>query len=317
MERFAIIGFGCAGYHALRAIREAGCDAIVDVYSDTDMPPYNPMLTTYYTAGRLPYEGLFPFGSLDSIARQYKANVITHTRVASVDAAAKTVTTQDGGCAAYDKILVTTGATAFVPGSFASLKGAFCMRTVDDAVKLHDAIAKRDYKDAVIVGASMVGIKVAELLHKRGCHVTLADMAPHIFALAAYPEVSEMIEARLEKMGIDMVFGKAIAGAVEHTDAGGNITGTTVQLADGSAIETELLVLNIGTRAATGPAADSHRARHRRRRADAHLSRGHLCRRRLLPGQQPAVRPDPDHRPVGQCGCAGPGGRPQHGRPAG
>ena len=55
MERFAIIGFGCAGYHALRAIREAGCDAIVDVYSDTDMPPYNPMLTTYYTAGRLPY----------------------------------------------------------------------------------------------------------------------------------------------------------------------------------------------------------------------------------------------------------------------
>ena len=252
MERCAIIGFGCAGYHALRAIREAGCDAIVDVYSDTDMPPYNPMLTTYYTAGRLPYEGLFPFGSLDSIARQYKANVITHTRVASVDAAAKTVTTQDGGCAAYDKILVTTGATAFVPGSFASLKGAFCMRTVDDAVKLHDAIAKRDYKDAVIVGASMVGIKVAELLHKRGCHVTLADMAPHIFALAAYPEVSEMIEARLEKMGIDMVFGKAIAGAVEHTDAGGNITGTTVQLADGSAIETELLVLNIGTRAATG-----------------------------------------------------------------
>ena len=61
-----------------------------------------------------------------------------------------------------------------------------------------------------------------------------------------------MIEARLEHMGIDMVFGKAIAGAVEHTDAGGNITGTTVQLADGSAIETELLVLNIGTRAATG-----------------------------------------------------------------
>ena len=134
MERFAIIGFGCAGYHALRAIREAGCDAIVDVYSDTNMPPYNPMLTTYYTAGRLPYEGLFPFGSLDSIARQYKANVITHTRVASVDAAAKTVTTQDGSCAAYDKILVTTGATAFVPGSFANLNGAFCMRTVADAV---------------------------------------------------------------------------------------------------------------------------------------------------------------------------------------
>ena len=115
MERFAIIGFGCAGYHALRAIREAGCDAAVDVYSDTDLPPYNPMLTTYYTAGRLPYEGLFPFGTLDEISAQYKANIITHTRVASVDAVAKTVSTTDGQTTSYDKILVTTGATAQRP----------------------------------------------------------------------------------------------------------------------------------------------------------------------------------------------------------
>ena len=47
MERFAIVGFGCAGYHALAQIRENGCAAHIDVYSDTDMPPYNPMLTTY------------------------------------------------------------------------------------------------------------------------------------------------------------------------------------------------------------------------------------------------------------------------------
>lgn len=252
MERFAIIGFGCAGYHALRAIREAGSSAHVDVYSDTCMPPYNPMLTTYYTAGRLPYEGLFPFGTLDDITQQYQAELLTGTRVAAVDAAAKTVRTTGGETREYDKILITTGAAAFVPGSFAGLKGAFCMRTVEDAVRLHDALEARSYKNAVIVGASMVGIKVAELLHKRGCHVTLADMAPHIFALAAYPEVSEMIEARLAKMGIGMAFGQAIAGAEEALDENGTPTGYTVRLADGSSMETELLVLNIGTRAAAG-----------------------------------------------------------------
>lgn len=57
MERFAIVGFGCAGCHALKAIRGAGCAAAVDVYSDTGLPPYNPMLTTYYVKGTLPYEG--------------------------------------------------------------------------------------------------------------------------------------------------------------------------------------------------------------------------------------------------------------------
>jgi len=251
MERFAIIGFGCAGYHGLRALREAGSSAQVDVYSDTGMPPYNPMLTTYYTAGRLPYEGLFPFGTLEEIAREYDARVLTDTRVTGVDARERAVTTS-AGTRQYDKILLATGATAFVPGSFASLTGAFCMRTVEDAVKLHDAIQEREYGNAVIVGASMVGIKVAELLHKRGCKVTLADMAPHIFALAAYPEVSEMIEARLREMGIDMVFGQAIAGAEEHLGGDGKVSGYTVRLADGSTLETELLVLNIGTRAAAG-----------------------------------------------------------------
>ena len=64
MEKFAIIGFGCAGYHALTAIRESNSQASVDIYTETDMPPYNPMLTTYYVAGKLPYEGLFDFGTL-------------------------------------------------------------------------------------------------------------------------------------------------------------------------------------------------------------------------------------------------------------
>lgn len=252
MERFAIIGFGCAGYHCLEAIREAGCDAAIDIYSNTDMPPYNPMLTTYYTAGRLPFEGMFPFGTLEEIGKRYKADFITDTKVKALKAKERTIVTEQGKEEIYNKILVATGASAFVPGSFAGLKGAFCMRTVEDAVRLHDALAGRDYKDAVVVGASMVGIKVAELLYKRGTHVTLADMAPHIFALAAYPEVSELIEERVKAMGIDIAFGQAITSAEEHLDQNGNVKGYTVHLGDGSSIETEMLILNIGTRAAVG-----------------------------------------------------------------
>ncbi|MBP3469549.1 MAG: FAD-dependent oxidoreductase [Lachnospiraceae bacterium] len=251
-ERFAIIGFGCAGYHALAVIRESGCDARIDVYSDTDLPPYNPMLTTYYVAGKLPYEGMFPFGTLEEISQKYQANFITGTRVRHIKAREKTVITEDLKEQRYDKILICTGATAFVPGSFAALKGAHCMRTVEDAKKLREKLGKKHYKDAVVVGASMVGIKVAELLHKQGTHVTLADMAPHIFALAAYPEVSEMIEKRIREIEIDMAFGQAITAADEHMDEAGNVTGYTVHLGDGTKLETELLILNIGTRAATG-----------------------------------------------------------------
>ena len=246
MSQFVLIGFGCAGYHALAAIREAGCDVPVDIYTETAMPPYNPMLTTYYVAGKLPYEGMFPFGSLEDIRARYDANVITGTRVASVDAAGHLVCLADGSRRQYDKILVATGATAFVPPSFAGVEGAFCMRTVEDAVGLKKALEERTYRSAVVVGASMVGIKVAELLLKRGIEVTLADMAPHIFTLAAYPEVSAMIEERIRALGIRMVFGQALSGAEKTAD------GYRVTFADGSTLDTDLLVLNIGTRAATG-----------------------------------------------------------------
>ena len=96
MERFAIVGFGCAGYHALAQIRENGCAAHIDVYSDTDMPPYNPMLTTYYVAGRLPYEGLFPFGTLEEIGKKYQADFITQVRVKQILAKEKIIITEDG-----------------------------------------------------------------------------------------------------------------------------------------------------------------------------------------------------------------------------
>ena len=79
-----LLGLAGAGYHALAQIRENGCAAHIDVYSDTDMPPYNPMLTTYYVAGRLPYEGLFPFGTLEEIRKKYQADFITQVRVKQI-----------------------------------------------------------------------------------------------------------------------------------------------------------------------------------------------------------------------------------------
>ena len=64
MSSYAIIGFGCAGYQAARAIRGRDESGVIDVFSDVGLAPSNPMLTTYYTKGALHYEGMFPFGTL-------------------------------------------------------------------------------------------------------------------------------------------------------------------------------------------------------------------------------------------------------------
>ena len=45
--RYAIIGFGCAGYHCAAQIRKIDPQGSVSVFSDHSDSPYNPMLTTY------------------------------------------------------------------------------------------------------------------------------------------------------------------------------------------------------------------------------------------------------------------------------
>lgn len=242
--RYAIIGFGTAGYHAAQAIRERDKAGGIVVYSDTGLAPYNPMLTTYYIFGKLPRSGLFPFGPLEGIADRLGL-AFRHERVVKVRARDLTVETERGA-ERYDKILIATGATAFAP----PVKGlarsdAFLMRTVDDAQRLKDRLDWGDVKSAVVVGASMAGIKVVEVLEKYGVQVCLADLAPHIFPLAAYPEVSAAIERRVARRGIDLRFGTTI----DHMEVreGKN----TAVMTDGAVVPADLVSLCIGTRAAT------------------------------------------------------------------
>ena len=67
MKKIAIVGFGGAGYNAARSARKYDPDAVIDVYTDIDVGPYNPMLTTYFIKGAIGYDALFPFGSLETI----------------------------------------------------------------------------------------------------------------------------------------------------------------------------------------------------------------------------------------------------------
>ena len=212
MERYAIVGFGCAGYHCARSLRENGFNGEIHVYTDTGRAPENPMLTTYVTAGRLPEEAGCPFGSLENITRNLGLTVHPG-RVSLVSPADMEVRSQSGRAAVYDKLLVSTGARAFVPPMDGQdSPSAYTMRTMDDARRLRARLERGDVKSAVVVGASLVGIKVVELLRQRGVDCTLSDMAPHIFPLAAFDTVAAEIERRLERAGVALAFGRGISG---------------------------------------------------------------------------------------------------------
>ncbi len=244
MGRTAIIGFGCAGYHAAKTLREGDPHGVIDIYSDTTEAPYNPMLTTYFVSEKIGQGGMFPFGDLEQIQAELNANILTEAKVTRLHAGQRVVETAADRSEPYDDIIICSGAYAVVPPFARALeRNSYTMRTVEDARALERKLSEGTVKSAVVVGAQMVGIKVVELLWKRKIRTVLVDMAPRIFPVSACESVSEIIQKRLDEKGIEQRYSCGLS-TVECTESGIRSTFT-----DGSSAETDIIVFCSGIRA--------------------------------------------------------------------
>ena len=211
MKRLAIVGFGGAGYNAAKAARRVSPDAEIDVYTDTDVGPYNPMLTTYYVKNAIAYDTLFPFGALEKIAQSLRLNIHTGCPVTGLLAQERAVELANGTRRRYDSILLSTGASALMPPiPGIDLPGVLKMRTAADARLLKERIETGGLKDALVVGASWVGIKVIEDFYEKGIACTLVDGAKWIFPVAAFRETAQRIQADLDRKSVRQAYGQML-----------------------------------------------------------------------------------------------------------
>jgi len=242
-----IVGNGCAGAECVKALRESGYREKIHLLTDSRWPISNPMLTTYYVAGKIGFEGLFPYGAGQGFYLKHGVDVYPGSPVVALNAEEKVVCAKSGLEIKYDQCLMATGATPVLPPiEGIGLDRIYSLRTVEDAIRLKEAMTKAP-KKALVIGASMVGIKVMELFYKAEVEVCLADLAQHIFPLAAHPECARVIEERLVRRGIKLRFGAGIE-RVEETSRG------IKAYFEGSpeSEEADLLVMCIGVRANTG-----------------------------------------------------------------
>lgn len=253
MNKIAIIGFGCAGYSAAREARRLDPDAVIDVYSDIGTGPYNPMLTTYYVKGALPYDALFPFGSAEAVSQELSLTFCPHRPVTGLDPAGKTLRFSDGSEAAYDNILISTGASAVMPPIRGiDLPGVFKMRTVEDAAALKAMLDSGTLKSGLVIGASWVGIKVVEALAAAGVPCTLVDGAKWAFCVAAFEETARRVQKDLEAKGIRTAFEQMLSHIEREPDGA-----LTAVMQNGERFTADAIAVCIGVRANTGFLKDS------------------------------------------------------------
>ncbi len=146
----------------------------------------------------------------------------------------------------YDKLVIATGASPFVPPvQGLDLKNVFVMRTPDDAIGLREAVESGEIKRAVVAGGGFIGLEVAENLAAKGIKTTVIDFAPHVLPNFLDPELSEYVENRMADEGIMPVTGVSLEGA----EGSGKVEKV---LTSKRGYKADALVLAIGIRPNTG-----------------------------------------------------------------
>jgi assimilatory nitrate reductase electron transfer subunit/3-phenylpropionate/trans-cinnamate dioxygenase ferredoxin reductase subunit len=239
-DRFVILGNGGAALSAARAARAAGFDGEVHLVSDTDGPAFNPMLSPYYLLGKVGWSDCFPFeGGL-----YHDLDVACHlgSAVESLDAVNRRVTLAGGAVLAYTHCLIATGASPAIP-PIPGLRGsprALHLRSAASAQRLEAAI--RTARRAVVLGASLVGMEVAEILVKKGVQAILVDVVDQVLPRGTHPTVAAVLRRFLERHGVDVRLGCAMQ-AMEETSRG-----VACHFRGGIVEEADLVVVCTGVR---------------------------------------------------------------------
>jgi assimilatory nitrate reductase electron transfer subunit len=232
-----VIGGGTAGAQLARRLGYAGVS--VTVLGEEPHAPYNRVLLAEVLAGRYGPE----------VIALPEVPVRRGVRATEVDRDQRLVHCADGTSVAYDRLVLATGSNPVLPplrGIADGLpEGVHPFRTLDDCLALSEAV--RPGISAVVVGGGLLGVSAARALAERGARVVLTQQGEHLMERQLDVSASKLLRAHLEAMGVEI-----------HTECRvRGLRGTSVELADGYVLDSELVVLACGVRPRAGLARDA------------------------------------------------------------
>jgi 3-phenylpropionate/trans-cinnamate dioxygenase ferredoxin reductase component len=243
-----VVGASLAGLRAAEELRSQGFGGVVTVVGDEVHAPYDrPPLSKQVLAGHWEADRVALTvgvdGGIDALDLDWRLG----TPAKGLDLGAHHVALADGERLGFDGLVIATGATPRrLPGSEGPA-GVHTLRTLDDCLAVRaevDAGARR----LVVVGAGFIGAEVAATCRTRGLDVTIVEALPVPLGQALGEEMGAVLADVHRDHGVDVRLGTAVAGL----DGSGDGRVERVRLADGSAIDADLVVVGIGVVPNTG-----------------------------------------------------------------
>jgi len=233
--KYVIIGNSAAGIGAVEGIRQKDKQGEITVITNEPHHTYSRPLISYLLLGKVNEEGMKYRGG--SFYKDNNCTLLADTSVTKIDAANKVVLCGNKKIP-YDKLLVASGSSPFVPPfeGLDTVKDKCTFMSLDDAKKLETMLGKD--KRVLIIGAGLIGLKCAEGIQKRVKHITVVDLAPRILSSILDDDGAKIVQKHIESEGVEF----KLAASVKKFDK------KSAVLESGESIEFDVLVLAVGVR---------------------------------------------------------------------
>ncbi|EEX13858.1 nitrite reductase (NAD(P)H), large subunit [Citreicella sp. SE45] len=249
MQKLVVIGAGMASGRMLEHLLDAAPDAFeITVFNAEPRGNYNRIMLSPVLSGEKSYAEIVTHDDA-----WYAANKVTcrfGEKVLRVDPSRKVVVGEKGEVA-YDKLVFGTGSSAFIipcPGH--DLPGVVAFRDLEDTTAMVEAAGKPGSK-AVVIGGGLLGLEAAAALRLRGMEVTVLHIASHLMERQLDPAAGYLLKKDLEKRGITVLLEASTREII------GNGRAEQVNLADGTELPCDIVVMAVGIRPAVTLAQDS------------------------------------------------------------
>ena len=212
--KIAIVGAGAGGLSTASNIRKYNKDAEITVITMGKHIAYSPCAIPYVLGGEVEnFKDIIMHEAEDYLEKNIK--IITQAEVFDISSSENKIKyrfinekTEEYELS-YDYLVIATGASSFIPPiEGTDLKGVFKLRTIEDGLKINEWAEKS--QNAVIVGASLIGVEVSYALKQKGLNVTMTEMLPQIIPRSLDPDMATIVQDYLEKHGINVILGQGI-----------------------------------------------------------------------------------------------------------
>ena len=264
-DSVVIVGGGIAGQAVCEAVRDRDADVAITLICGESSPPYDRVrLSEILVSGEDPETlQLRP-------AEWYADNgvdLLLGTWVKSVDTAAKLVQLSDGDEIEYGRLVLATGSQPLMPPiAGIDLPGVHPFRGPEDCEAIRSAAAG-GAQHAAVIGGGLLGLEAARGIAAQGCAVTVVHLLDRLMERQLDAGSAALLAPALADLDIAIEFERNTTWIMGDEQAIG------LRFKDGHELHADLVVVSVGIRPeAIARARDGRRlrARHRRRRRDAH-----------------------------------------------